>query len=1116
MAGPWDKYKAKTEAPISSGTTGPWAKYRKEPVAEPEPVVSQIPKEPTVTPSTGQSYEYMAKETQPDFTDTELQQANAPMLDLTGAPVRPAFGDAPVPIEQSYHEEQVPAQGNLDQAVASIVDEKGDITSNAWDGMNFEQAMAVYEGLLNHPDTKIVDTIFGQVPVFRGHKVPFPEPGFFGSSPSASRISQQGVVDAGFNVAQGIASIADKVAGVAGIESNISENFERPEVKSGSIGDALAHDAVPMIAGGLGGTAASTAVISGASRVLAPAANLVSKVPVVSTLANTAGNLAKGATRIGLAEGGATAALDEDTSGLTSGEDAPLRLDDAENNLIFLDTDDPNMSEGEKTFNQKWNLMIDSTLSGGVIGTAGAGIKKLGSLLHKTYIGGIASSVSEATQKKIVSDSLLHDLTGLDEKATSEARNAAGKELQEALDVGQAHFTELGVEVDPIAAIQKGFELQGKKELATRADTTRNTIYGANMPETTTKQNSYPEVVDRYKENVYQQGGAEGGVEASRSGIVRNAQEEVGESRSALEGASMAEGRASDDLATRIKTDINFGADIDRLSQKTNLNIYEGVNQTSDSIAAQAQKAEKVLSDNRNTAYEKIPNTVKVDEETFAPLVYDEEGEFIKGIPADVQKVITEANGSFKSLHNKLIPLLTKKIAAKNPNSEILQEIKDNILDDQIDILVQKGGAGRGKFKAALENARAVNQDYMDFFGKGAPLYDIRKPNMQRGLIGVNRGNAQEAFRNTRIATTTKVASGNENRERAGTFLELLRKPEVNGDPSDVLKLHIGNAMLDLRPKIQNGDVTDLEVEDFVSSLKDDAAIIQKEFPEQYSQIQSFIDDLGSAKGNIEQLKQVTEKAANEFEAVNDRVGNEIRPFMGAGGIENTEGQQVFEKLFDMPDTLAPLDAALKRAEATGTKGGLEAAFAKKLQGTSSDNYVENEDRIMKVADKLFGKDKPEVIEGIKQAYELERLTHIGKGDKAGIMSNVTNANTRFGQNINKLVTVFFGVLNPTATRVRNLTSVLADTEQPGPALKKIIDSVASNPDDFSKLIKDTTKKNFFNSENKKLISEFMGRVGMFDGLAADKSRDFDQAWEQATLDEGAKKEDKTEEAFGK
>lgn len=1131
MAGPWDKYK-KTEAPVSSGTSGPWAKYAKKPIEQETPVVAP-PKLPVgVTPDPEPEFEYLKpKRNVPDFEERDLNPE--PMLDLSGAPMKPAFGDAPAaPVEQTYHTEMEPATGNIDEILASSLDEKGDVTSNIYDGLDYPTAVKVYEKLANHPDSQLVRPNAGQMldpvglggvvqdyVVFKGHKVPFPEPNMLGqdkigSSPGFATGVGESLADASSNLAQFALSIPDAALG-----TNISSSMERPEVKQEGIVDNLVHEGVPTVVGGMLGVGAASKVIQGASKVAGPVGEVLSKVPVIGDIlgstASKVGTVAKGTARLAGAEIGATAGLDEDANGIFAGKES--LAGNPVTDTIMFNTDAPDMSEGEKTFYKKFNLATDSMLSGSIVGGVGRAFAKGLGVLKSVYVDGLTPAVSQAARDKMVNNEFMIRLGGLSDNASTEERAAVAEKLSQYMDAGQAQFKTLKdtgtsetVELDPLAAIIAGAQEAGDKELIQRASTLRNDILQSEeMTLSQNKQTSYKDdVIKPFKEDIYKAGGAETGVEASRSAVVRSGQEDIGLARTAREDASEAVTGANENYAQRMRDDPVFGDSISRLEKTSGINIKEGVQQSEDALATNAQKAEAAMYEKRKEFYDKIPNTVRVlreGDEGFDRLVYkadEETGElsdkFVEGLTPKMREIIGRAEGRFKVLHNELVPELSREIARLSKTgggskAETLQGIKDNILEDQMEILVNKGGIGRGKFADALKEARSYNQEYMNYFGKGAPLESIKKANSTKGLAEVNPGNAQENFRNTRTATRDNIVSGSDNRERASSLIEALRRPDVNGDPTTVLDYHVQDLALGLRNKAKNGKISEIEAEDFRIALQDEAASIEKEFPQAAAEIDNLLMDLEAGRGNINQKIEELARAGEAEDQIETTVKSEISPFIeSSSGRELTEGQEIFSGIFDKKADLGTLDTIITRAKSKGELAGVQAAFGKKLQSVSLEDFNDpaSNDRTMKIANKLFS-DTPEVIDGIEEAYRLENLTKTGKGSRNGPDKLGAGANKEFGATVNKIVTLMFGVLNPTATRVRNITGVMAEKNAPSDGLKATIDLMASNPKEFKELVGKFNKRDRFSIENKRLLTEFLSRASLRSGPLTDKQREY-------------------------
>lgn len=1164
MAGPWEKYKT-----TDTKTTGPWAKYKSnsapavsQPVdAEPSPeTMSQTP---NVLPE-GQNldpnpeFDYLKPVTGvPDFTPEEIEQANAPMVDLAGSPIKPAFGDDPnpEPIGMTTHTEMEPAKGDINQILADSLDEKGDISTAVYDGLTFPVAMQVYEKLLNHPDSKLVRPNVGELNdamgldegnvsdylVFRGHKVPMPEPSMFGeqtvgASPGARTIIGEGLVDNASNFAQWALSGVDTALG-----TNMSPSMERPEMKMGGMTDSLLHEAPSAVIGGLVGLKGADKLVTGAGKLIAP--TLSKTAPIVQATGNLVGKTVGAGTRMLGAEGGSTAGLDEDASGIFAGPDAPLRTDDKTYNGPFVDIDEVD-TPGEKTFWKKWNLMLDSGLTGSAVGGVGRAVTATGGFFKNVYIDALMPAASERARSKIINDEIMQRLGQLPPGASNNDRAKVAGYLSEVMDEGQSTFKALKdsstrevVELDPLAAIIAGAKERAKlggadgeraKSLIVDAENMRNDILQARMDKTTAKQTSYEnEVINPMKQEIVDQGGGAAGVEASREAVIRSGQEEMGESLAQREAARQDFDTATENYADRIRTDINFGAEISALEKQTGLIVDQGSRQSSREVGDQLFKAEAKMSAERERLYNKIPRTVKVErggDDGFDQFVYetvkDKKGndvvQFRKDIPKELQTIITQADGSFKDIHNDLVPRLTKLIAANRDPTGVLADLKDNIIDYQIDNLRVLGGAGRSVAADAIDKARNYNMEYMRFFGKGSTLADVSGAvRGKRKLQAANAGNLSEAERKVRIAARDNILSGDDNLERGVDAVNVLNRADVAGDPSTIVKDFVNEATSNLRSKIQNEGITSLDREDFVQAIRNRSALIAEKFPQQAAELDKLGDDLVAGRTTINDLDAKYTTAATETSEDLNRVQTEQADFLkpdGNGGFKpKTEGQEIFQNIFEKNADLEPLDNAIKRADATGDGGGIRAAFGERLKNVSLEDYRKSS-RVKDVAKKLFQK-TPEVVDAIDEAYRLDELTQLGKGTRASAKTLGAETDQEYKANINKIVTLFFGVLNPTATRVRNLTGVMAENTKPSLALQKTLDLVTSNPEQFQKMMTNFNKKDFFDQRNKRLVIEFMSRASLRSGPLTDKSREYiNQEWETARMNEGMSGEDTTDQ----
>lgn len=1023
------------------------------------------------------------------------------------------------------------------KSIEEALDENGDISSTVYDDMNYEDAVNFYQKIMNDPNAQLVSSVTGRVGqavgltdraapdtlVYKGHKVPFPEPSFFGRDQKGSGQSvptkiMEGLEDAAGNAAQVALTVPSLVTGV-----NLQGLAERPEVKSGDFTDAMLHEAPSALIGGFGGMGVANKALGAAGgvaeRLLPKALTTAEKgfPGLVRATGEYAGSIGSAATRMVGAEGGSTLGMDEDASGILAG---PNGLANESSYAPFFATNLPDQSDAEKTLYKKINLMTDSFITGSAAGIVGRTFAKGLGMIKDTYIKGALPSISKGAEEKVVNEAVLHSLRPDLINAAPSDKAAAAEEISKLIDIGQSEFKVLKdqgkngdiVELDPFAAIVLGARKAGNKELAFNAEKFRDRVLAADMEQTGTKQRSYEsDVIEPFKQGVYDAGGGAQGVEASRGAIVRSGQEDVGTALSRTKEAGLAADQGIEDYADRIRTDLNFGQIVSDLEKDTGIDINRSTRQSNQEVATQARSAFDKISEERRKLYQAIPDNVQVKfegDDGLANVLFKqaEDGStgetFVDGLTPQMREIISSSNGSFKKLHNELVPMLSKAISKGAPGDfkvDNLRAIKDNILDTQIDLLDDDAAK-------SVSAARDYNQkSYMRYFGKGAPLESISKPATKGGgLQRINEGNAQEANRAVRKNLQGQVISGDDNLERGQDLVDVLSRPDVKGDPNVVLRDSLTEAGNSFRGKVQGKGVASLRREDIVQSLKDRAGLIGSKFPKELSEINKLADDMVSGEKTMADLEARYGVVADEGKELVGKVKSEQADFFNPDGSAKTSGQPIFSKLFKNKEDDQGLNSAINRASQTGQLKGMQAAFGKELQEVSPKDFGKVDDpenHILKVANKLFA-DTPEVVDGIKEAYKLADVTK--PGQTSGNISSIgAGADKDYKATVNKVVTLMFGVLNPTATRVRNFTSVMADKTAPSDGLKRTLDMIASDPKEFQAMLKKYNKKDFFTPGNKRLLTEFMSRASLRSGPLTDKERAYvNEEWEKYQTNE--------------
>lgn len=1072
-----------------------------------------VPYERTTEADTGNS-----------VTDQLVNSPEAAYTDEDGV----AYDSTGTPIS-SYKTETV--QMKPSEAVGQIIDKEGNVTSRAYDGMSYGDALRVYEALANHPDAEVNEpTVPGglQTIFLNGHRVPVPEPEAFGDGAKVSSVQLGGdqILQTASNLYDLIASGANLGIEVATGTKDAVPLIERQGIEKEGVIDNLAAEG-PVIAGlGATGYRAANAIVGGNPARFAGA--MGERQVAESIFSRYAGKTTgiKAAEKAAIRGAGVntaiTAGMDNDASGLFTGEDAAVK------DVINILSTDKQGSRSAEILANKVNLLADAA----VTGILASGLVTSASAAKKIFYDGMLKPIATwgstgAQNQKVVQEiitatsDLGPDATRGEQKAFADRIGAIIRNNKDIL----ARTPDGGIdtELDPLAALASALEASPNKSdqlLGNQARIVRNDIFGSNLPETNLKQQGYTDTLDDFGKELYESGGGREGVEAARSGIVRAGQDEVAGARSIADAAQADVDKNVSRIEQIFRMDATVGQKLAALEKEgVDINIYRRGNEALEKTVDRITKGEEALRKTRDTAYKNLEDAIPEeatfnDVESFDAAFEDAKGFIRPSVVADVENM---DGNSYKLIRTKLLPAVNTAIKNTDPGSgpyQALLALKENIQVTQLNAL---DDTTKAVLKSNIDEVKQADEEYYNWFGKGV-LKDVS--GAQRGVNTFQSGNVNRSAELTAADRSSNLVDNlfdNSNRNSLQLVGEFLQTPEGGKNVKPLVDIGISKIVQGSRKTAMTDGVAAIDSQKLISDLSGFASTLEKISPKQYERLQGIITNLRKHEKDAVELERIAKEAETAAKAVDKEVLDiELGDFFKGSGVnrrEITQGQQVFNGIFNdtkMFDT--KVDDIIKRADQAGpeARNGVKAAFGNFIKFDLNE-IKKNGDRTLEIAEKVYA-DQPQIVEAIREGFRLADITHIGEGSRVGVTGVASQAEQAGFLGINRLITMMFGVLNPTATKVRTISSIAAKNYSPKDDMIRLVGELASDSDAFLKELDTFVSKGVI--DNPKRLFDFFVKAGIYSNTDEDYTT-FQERLQQEQMNENSSvRKDDTEDAL--
>lgn len=486
----------------------------------------------------------------------------------------------------------------------------------------------------------------------------------------------------------------------------------------------------------------------------------------------------------------------------------------------------------------------------------------------------------------------------------------------------------------------------------------------------------------------------------------------------------------------------------------------------------------------KNAAYETLGDA-RADADSFYK-AYDEASPWV---PNDIKKSIDTQralgqedgkNFSYRYLNNIIKPQLSSEIqiarqAGDGEKVRMLSRLQDNIRKDQLTALTESGDEITAQSAIA---ARQANKEYSSLH--------------KDGLGGELRETSIDYDPKTypikwEEESTKKILSAIKDPARRKSVEQLIKI--VGPDHADkVANVAMYEAFQDITNAVNFGNkkLTDLEVSDVASKLQDMVAA----FPAgQRGRIQGFLTKLRDKKITAEQLKMEYD-SLSEFSKKNeeDVYGVALKDFFKKQGgkyVDQPNGFEIFNTMMrDKQGQQRMADVIARGTKDPAIKKGLEAAWAKaakdRLLPKGASEVGVMDDAFMNYGRQIYGSNSslPEMISALRDKTEVSQAANRVRMTK-GIDVGKGQHDLKAASNL--VITFIWGVLNPTAARIRGVTNQLIKKYDVRDKSKVALDTVIGNAEEFSRIAKEISDKKMkeLTPKQKTMIYRILRRGGI-------------------------------------
>jgi hypothetical protein len=623
---------------------------------------------------------------------------------------------------------------------------------------------------------------------------------------------------------------------------------------------------------------------------------------------------------------------------------------------------------------------------------------------------------------------------------------------------------------------------------------------------------------DAFQQQMVDSRGGSRTIENVKDELAKQGIQEIEQLRSMPKQQQDIVGQSEEFLRNRLRNDPLVGSEVTRMEGNIGLDTGAAKSRAEDVVMGDLRQTVDTMKDVSRKLYDEIPEGEPIDVDSFDGVIRNAQ----QYLPKQVLDTLSDEGTilDFKFVHNEILPSISKRItqlqkqASPDQNAiDALEEVRHNITQTQVDFLEQNGS----------DTAKQYSKMARDYYRED--IVPFSKTSSTKELFDTKGKTKYDLERDAQEAVNSLT---DKNKGGSRAVLDLLSRPENQGNPDAIFSVYLGDVSKKWGRKLADSDGIDkLDPSDILSELDDVGVTFKERFPAQVKQVEKLANDLRAAKGDVKLQKETLrnyEIQARELEneVYAGALGNFIEKGIGGNITKRQDAYNIFKGLLHKETSGPEIDEIVKRVRASGdpvAQKGLESAYISYIRDVMTPK--ETTGLNARLASRLVDKDQikmlkgygkkifqnPDVIDSydaIVSALLKERDKRSPAGlplqTKGGLFKSATFA-------ANFLINSTLGVLNPTATKVRNITGAALRSAEGDKAALELMERIHADPDYALGLLKKL--ENSATSGLSKDGKNIMWRIGVMTGLYAggeDKKR-FEKDWDDYTRKEKLRSE---------
>lgn len=544
-------------------------------------------------------------------------------------------------------------------------------------------------------------------------------------------------------------------------------------------------------------------------------------------------------------------------------------------------------------------------------------------------------------------------------------------------------------------------------------------------------------------------------------------------------------GKAKDDVATaqrgidaEISSNPGFKSITDRYGNPNQVDIdYSKTKENIRNEITQGVEEEAGrITTRKNQLYEDLPDGIEPNQQMIDSSLSE------IPLPSNLVEKFDQVRGDYKKLRTFATNDLEKEIqnyrgAGKWGEADELRRLQRSLVDDQLDYVAKAARASDGKFRARHpEMAEKVETANTYMKETAGPLLRDNEPVSE--IIDNRRykGKDTATQRNrTIIESTINDRDRNIDIEKIGTLLGNDRKKLADYHKADVARI-IKQRFIDRNGKLSPEDITALqgEFDKRIPGLTTGDPNSVKELNEFFTLIK---DKNFNKESAMKILTDLETKGKEIEESVYDGALRDYFAKVGGQQVRNERGFDIAKRVIDSEPR--SLDAALKSGDETVRKG-YEVSWAKAVKERMKESDIPKllTENFKEAGNKIFK--NPLISEAIDSiAFEAQKGLGANKTRMTqGIDHGAPQERARLA--VNNLITWTFGVLNPTAAKIRTVSGDYLKKNDSWDMAKQAADVVLADTDLFIKIAQEMIDKKAkqLTPEQKQLMFRVITKAG--------------------------------------